>query len=118
MSEPDAQKRRYTKSIQASRHIVEDDAPTAGKALETADGERLGYVEEAKEYESDEAVTPIGGAEKQGDPLAGDFIDDDALGIVAAAFALDHRGSGDAEEESEKDSDEQCDEKNDWAGMG
>src|SRR5580698_4655478 len=105
MSEPDAQEGRYTKSIQAGGDIVEDDAPAAGKALKAANGEWFGYVEEAKEDESDEAMAPIGGAEEQGDPLAGDFIDDDTLGIVTAAFALDDGGSGNAEEESEGDSD-------------
>ena len=51
-------------------------------------------------------MPPIGGAEKQRDPLAGDFIDDYALGIVAAAFALDDGSCGNAEEEGEEDSDE------------
>ena|SRR5580698_3991598 len=118
ISEPDAQEARYTKSIQAGGDIVEDDAPAAGKALEAADGKWFDDVEEAKECESDQAMTPIGGAEEQGDPLAGDFIDDDALGIVAAAFAFDNRCSGNAEDEGEKDSDEKGDEKNAWAGMG
>src|SRR5580698_5142911 len=103
MSEPDAQEGRYTKSIQAGGDIVEDDAPAAGKALEAAHREGFDDIEESEEDESDEAVTPIGGAEKQGDPLAGDLVDDYALGIVAAAFALDDRGSGNAEEESEED---------------
>ena len=105
MSEPNAQERRYTKSIQAGGHVVEDDAPATGKPLEAAHGKWLGYVEEAKECESDEAMTPIGGAEQQGDPLAGDFIDDDDLGIVAAAFALDDGGGGNSKEEGEEDSD-------------
>lgn|GEM_PF-6741916 len=99
MSEPDAHERRYTKSIQAGGDIVEDDAPATGKALEAAYRKWFDDVEEAKEYESDEAMTPIDGTEKQGDPLAGDFIDDDALGIVSTAFALDSGGSGNAEEE-------------------
>jgi hypothetical protein len=118
MSEPDAQEGRYTKSIQAGGDVVEDDAPAAGKSLETAHGKWFDDVEEAKKYESDEAMTPIGWAEKQSDPLAGDFINDDALGIVAAAFALDDRGSGNAEEESEEDSDEKGNEKNARAGIG
>ena len=118
MSEPDAQEGRYTKSIQAGGDIVEDDAPAAGKALEAADGKWFDDVEEAKEHESDEAMTPIGGTEEQGDPLAGDFIDDDVLGIVAAAFALDDGGSGNAEEEGEEDSDEKGNEKDVRAGMG
>src|ERR1700721_3173775 len=94
MSEPDAQEGRYTKSIQAGGDVVEDDAPAAGKALEAAHGKWFGYIEEAEEDEGDEAVLPIGGAEQQSDPLAGDFIDDNALGIVATAFALDDGGDG------------------------
>jgi hypothetical protein len=42
-------------------------------------------------------VTPVGVAE-EGDPLAGDFVDDDELGVVAAGFAGDDGGGGDAEE--------------------
>lgn len=99
MSEPDAQEGRYTKSIQAGGDIVEDDAPAAWKSLEAAHGKWFDDVEEAKEDESDEAMTPIRGAEEQSDPLAGDFIDDDVLGIVAAAFALDNGGGWNAEEE-------------------
>jgi len=99
MSEPDAQERRYTKSIQAGGDIVEDDAPAAGKALEAANGKWFDDVEKAKEHESDEAMTPIGGAEKQSDPLAGDFIDDNKLGIVAAAFTFDNGGCWNSEEE-------------------
>lgn len=118
MSEPDAQEGRYTKSIQAGGDVVEDDSPAAGKALEAAHGKWFGYIEEAEEDEGDEAVLPIGGAEQQSDPLAGDFIDDDALGIVAIAFALDDGGGGNSKEESEEDSDEQGDEKNARAGMG
>jgi len=63
-------------------------------------------------------MTPIRWAEEQCDPLAGDFIDDYALGIVAAALTLDGRGSGNAEEESEEDSDEKGDEKNARTGVG
>ena len=80
------------KRTQAGGDVVEDNAPAAGKALEAAPRKRFDDVEEAEEDEGDEAMTPIGGAEEQGDPLAGDFIDDLALGIVAAAFALDNGG--------------------------
>ncbi len=71
-----------TQSIQSGGHVVEDDAPAGGEALETADGEWLGDVEEAEEDEGDQGVTPIDGAEEEGDPLAGDFVDDDEAGIV------------------------------------
>jgi hypothetical protein len=117
MSEPDAQEGRYTKSIQAGGDIVEDDAPAAGKALKAAHRKWFDDIEEAKKYESNEAVLPIGGAEEQCDPLASDFIDDNALGIVTAAFALDDRGSRNAEEESEEDSDEKGNKENARAGM-
>jgi hypothetical protein len=55
-------------------------------------------------------VTPVGGAEEEGDPLAGDFVDDYELGIVAAGFALDDGGGGNAEDEGEGDADEKGDE--------
>jgi hypothetical protein len=44
-------------------------------------------------------VTPVEGAAEQGDPLAGDFVDDDELRVVAAAFAGNDGGGGDAEDE-------------------
>ena len=37
-SEPEAQQRRYTQSIQPGGHIVEDDAPAFRKALERGRG--------------------------------------------------------------------------------
>ena len=86
-----------TQSIQPGGHIIEDDAPAVGKALELADGKGLGDVEEAEEDESDEGVTPVDGAAEQGDPLAGDFVDDDEAGVVAAGLAGDDGGGGDAE---------------------
>ena len=70
-------KRCYTQSIQPGGHIIEDDAPAFGQAFKLADGKGLGDVEEAEEDEGDEGVTPVGGAEEQGDPLAGDLVDDD-----------------------------------------
>ena len=45
-------------------------------------------------------MTPVGGAAEEGDPLAGDFVDDDKLRIVAAGLAGDDGGGGDAEDEA------------------
>ena len=91
-------KRCYTQSIQPGGHIIEDDAPAFGEPFKLADGKWLGDVEEAKEDEGDEGVTPVGAAAEEGDPLAGDFVDDDELRVVAAGFAGDDGGGGDAEE--------------------
>ena len=51
----------------------------SGRLFKLADGKGLGDVEEAEEDEGDEGVTPVGGAAEQGDPLAGDFVDDHEL---------------------------------------
>src|ERR1035438_2440215 len=76
MSNPDAQQGCYTQSIQPRCHIVEDNAPAFGQAFKLTDGKGLGDVEEAEENEGDQSVTPIEGAEEQGDPLSGNFVDD------------------------------------------
>jgi hypothetical protein len=106
MSDPDTQQGCYTQSIQPGGHIVEDDAPAFRKAFKLADGKGLGDVEEAKEDQSDEGVAEVEGAEEEGDPLAGDFVDDDKLRIFAAGFASDDSGGGDAEDEREGDGDQ------------
>ncbi len=62
-----------------------------------ADGEGLGDVEEAEEDERDQGVAEVEGTEEQGDPLAGDFVDDDELRVVVSRFAGDDGRGGDAE---------------------
>src|ERR1035437_991785 len=105
--DPMVQQPRYTQSIQPRCHIVEDDAPSLGKLFELADGEGLGDVEYPEEEEGDQGVTPVGVAADEGDPLAGDLVDDDELGVLAAGFAGDNGGGGDAEQEGEGDSGQQ-----------
>ena len=63
-------------------------------------------------------VAPVEGAEEQGDPLAGDFVDDDELGVFAAGFAGDDGGGGDAEDDGEGDAGEEGDEESVRRGMG
>jgi hypothetical protein len=65
------------------------------------DGERFGYVEEAKEEQGSEGMTPVGTAAEKGDPLAGDLVDDDEAGVVAAAFPGGDGGCGDAKKHGE-----------------
>ena len=96
VSDPEAQERCYTQSIQSGCDVVEDDAPAFGKAFKTADWKGLSNVEEAEKDEGDKAVTPIGGAEEKRDPLAGYLVDDDKAGVVAAALAGGDGGGGDA----------------------
>ena len=106
---PETQQRCYTQSIQSGCYVVEDDTPALRQSLKAADGEGLGDVEKAKEDECDEAVTPVGGAEEERDPLAGYFIDDDEAGVVAAALAGGDGGGGDAEDDGENNSGEKQD---------
>ena len=63
-------------------------------------------------------MAPVEGAEEQGDPLAGDLVDDDELRVVAAGFAGDDGGGGDAEEERERDAGERGHEQGLRGGMG
>jgi len=114
---PQMQQGCYSQSIQPGAYIIEHDAPAFGEILEPADGEGLGDIEEAKENEGDEGVTPVGAAAEEGDPLAGDFVDDYELGIVAAGFAGGDGGGGDAEEEREGDGGEQGQEQGLGGGM-
>jgi len=91
---PEAQQGSYSQSIQPGCDVVEDDAPARREAFEAADWERFCDVEEAEEDEGDDAVTPVSGAEEEGDPLACHFVDDDKAGVVAAALACGDGGSG------------------------
>jgi len=93
------QERCYTQSIQPRAHIIEDNAPAFGQLFKLADWEGLGDVEEAEKDEGDEGVMPVGVAAQEGDPLAGDFVDDDKLRVVASGFAGDDGGGWNAEEE-------------------
>ena len=93
--DPVAQKRCYTQSIQPCRDVVENDTPTLGKALKTPNGDRLGDVEKTEEDEGDKSVTPVRGAEEEGDPLAGHLIDYDKAGIVTSALSGGDGGSRD-----------------------
>jgi len=95
-SDPKAQERCYTQSIQPCRDVVEDDAPAFGEAFEAPNREGFCDVEEAKKNEGDKAVSPVGGAEEKSDPLAGYFIDDHEPGVVTAALTGSDGGSGDA----------------------
>ena len=62
-------------------------------------------------------MTPVGGAAEEGDPLAGDLVDDHELRVVAAGFAGDDGGGGDAEDEREGDAGEQGEEQRLRSGM-
>src|ERR1039458_827671 len=117
MSDPQVQERGYTQSIQAGAYIIEYDAPACGEFFELADGEGLGDIEEAEEDKGDEGVTPVGVAAEQSDPLAGDFVDDYELGVVAAGFAGDDSGGGDAEEERQGDAGDECECECEWGGV-
>ena len=61
-TEQNAQQRGDNQSIQAGGHVVEDDPPAAGQALQLTHGKGLGDVEEAEEKRGEKGVTPVGGA--------------------------------------------------------
>ncbi len=103
ISDPQVQERGYTQSIQAGGYIIEHDAPACGEFFELADREGFGDIEKAEEDESDEGVTPVGVAAEEGDSLAGNFVDDDELRVVAAGLAGDDGRGGDAEKKREGD---------------
>ena len=83
----------------------------SGRLFQTTAGKGLGYVEQAEEHERDEAVSPVGGASEQGDPLAGNLVDDDKSRIVAAGFPGGNGCGGNAERDGEDDADDQGREK-------
>ena len=77
---PETQKRCYSQSIQPGGHIIEDDAPAVRQAAPAgATGKGLVMSNRRKRSSAMSAVSPVGGAAQQRDPLAGDFIDDDEL---------------------------------------
>src|SRR5580698_9542390 len=96
------QQHSYQQSIQPGGDVVEDDTPAFRQALKLAGGKRLGDIEEAEEDEGEDGGDPVGRAEEQGDPLAGNFVDDDKAGIVTAAFAGGDGGRGHSKKDGER----------------
>src|ERR1700756_1929136 len=93
----------YTQSIQSGGDVVENNAPSLGKTFKSADGKRLGDIEEAKENKRQQRRSPAKRAAQQRDPLTGHFIDDDKAGVVTAAFARCDCGCRYAEDDREGD---------------
>ena len=81
--------KQHDQSEEAGCQVVQHDAPPAGQRLELADGPWFGDVEEAEEGECKECVRPVGAADNEREPLAGDFIDDDVTRVFAAALLRD-----------------------------
>ena len=73
----------------------------SGRRFELADGPGFEDVEEAEEEESEDGVRPVGGAEDEGDELAGYLVDDYVAGVFAAGFAGYYGGGGDADQRGE-----------------
>ncbi len=77
---------------EAGRYVVEHDAGAVGEGLELADGPWFEDVEETEEDECEQGVHPVGAHEDEGEELAGDLIDDDKTGVLAAGLASDDVG--------------------------
>jgi len=92
-----AQQGSYTQSIQSGGYIIEDDAPAAGQTFKLAGGKWLGDVKKAEKNEGYQGVTPPSRAAEQGDPLAGDLVNDHELRVLASGFAGDDGAGRDAE---------------------
>ena len=86
---------------EAGGDVVQHDAGAGGEGFEPADGPGLPDVEEAEEDEGEEGVGPVGAHGDEGEPLAGDLVDDDEAGVFAAGFAGDDGCGGDADERGE-----------------
>ena len=92
---PYAHQRRYTQSIQARGHVVENNAPASGQPFQPPHRKRLGDVEQAKENQRDQAMTPIGGLPSSAIHWPATSSMTTKPGSCASAFALHNGGRGD-----------------------
>jgi len=81
---------------EAGGYVVEHDAGAGGEGFELADGPGFEDIEEAEEDEGEDGVGPVGGAEDQGEELAGYLVDDYEAGVFAAGFPGYYGGGWDA----------------------
>jgi len=75
-------------------------------------------VEDAEEDEGDEAVTPVGGAAEERDPLSDHLVDDDKARIGAAGLTLDNGGGWDAQDGGDDDAEREGECERECGGMG
>ncbi len=100
--DPDAAKRMRHPKHTARRQHRRRRCPSLRAGLQLTGGKRLGDVEEPEEDQGNQPVTPVGRAAQQGDPLAGDLVDDHESRIMPAAFASGDGGRGNAESDGQR----------------
>ena len=101
----------------AGGYVVEHDARAGGEGFELADGPGLEDVEEAEEDEGEDGVWPVGGAEDEGDELAGYLVDDDVAWVFAGGFAGYDGGGWDADESDDDRGYQGAGREDKWIGM-
>ena len=84
--------------VEARAEIIHHNAGAFGKPLQSANWKWFQNVEDTKEYKAGEKRFPGKRDGDEGDELAGNFVDDDELGIFEADGAGDAAGGGDADE--------------------
>lgn len=90
------------KRINPRAQIIHYDAGAFGEPLQPPDGKRLQNIEDTEKYKAREKRFPSERDADERDKLAGDFIDDDELGVFYASCAGDYGCGGNAEEGDER----------------
>ena len=77
--------------VHAGANIIEHDPPAAGQFFQQPQRRRFENIESSKKYKTGESILPSNRNRNQGDPLAGNFIYDDEIGIALATLPSDDR---------------------------
>ena len=78
---------RQKQSKNPGGDVVQHDAGTFEETLELADWRRFEDVEETEEKQAQCCVAPVGGDGDEGNELAGNLVDDNVAGVLAARLA-------------------------------
>ncbi len=90
----------YSQSVKAGSHVVHHNADSLGEALELTHRRRLDDIEGSKKYKAQQQRLPCDRSRNQSDKLAGDFVDDHNLRILAIAGSGHAGGSGNSHHNS------------------
>jgi hypothetical protein len=83
----------YSQTIKAGSHVVHHNADSLGEAFELTHRRRLDDIECSKKYKAQQQRLPCDRSRNQSDKLAGDFVDDYNLRVLATARARHLCGS-------------------------
>src|SRR5438477_8074339 len=79
--------------VQAGANIIEHNPPAAGQFFQQPQRRRFENIESSKKYKTGKSILPSHGNRNKGDPLAGNFVNDDEIGIALASFASGYAGN-------------------------